>query len=319
MLNDDLLNKTSLELYDLIKEQLKKKREMEFKIKKYKAAQKEKIEEDSSYDTKEEIEKEVKKEKGDFFDKYFKYIKNLIYDLKDSSDLYDNIKSIIDNLNDYYKDKTILRLQIELYKDIHEIYNFIFLENIEDDNYKNELKIEALVYEKKLNIIKSLKDKKEIEYVERNLNNLIFIPTKSSNRTLVDIDKIPQESYPLFIELLDSIRSGIFKNYKRFTSDNSNFEDLFLAEVRYNDARVLFERIGKNEYVIISMFIKKCRNNLGYKNTLYSAISAYKMVKDKLIELSSDPNFLQAQDETTNEIYNILNKNNKNEKKLKKV
>ena len=152
MLNDDLLNKTSLELYDLIKEQLKKKREMEFKIKKYKAAQKEKIEEDSSYDTKEEIEKEVKKEKGDFFDKYFKYIKNLIYDLKDSSDLYDNIKSIIDNLNDYYKDKTILRLQIELYKDIHEIYNFIFLENIEDDNYKNELKIEALVYEKKLNI-----------------------------------------------------------------------------------------------------------------------------------------------------------------------
>ena len=94
---------------------------------------------------------------------------------------------------------------------------------------------------------------------------------------------------------------------------------MFLAEVRYNDARVLFERIGKNEYVIISMFIKKCRNNLGYKNTLYSAISAYKMVKDKLIELSSDPNFLQAQDETTNEIYNILNKNNKNEKKLKKV
>lgn len=319
MLNDDLLNKTSLELYDLIKEQLKKKREMESKIKKYKAAQKEKIEEDSSYDTKEEIEKEVKKEKGDFFDKYFKYIKNLIYDLKDSSDLYDNIKSIIDNLNDYYKDKTILRLQIELYKDIHEIYNFIFLENIEDDNYKNELKIEALVYEKKLNIIKSLKDKKEIEPVERNLNNLIFIPTKSSNRTLVDIDKIPQESYPLFIELLDSIRSGILKNYKRFTSDNSNFEDLVLAEVRYNDARVLFERIGKNEYVIISMFIKKCRNNLGYKNTLYSAISAYKMVKDKLIELSSDPNFLQAQDETTNEIYNILNKNNKNEKKLKKV
>ena len=164
-----------------------------------------------------------------------------------------------------------------------------------------------------------LGDKKEIEYVERNLNNLIFIPTKSSNRTLVDIDKIPQESYPLFIELLDSIRSGILKNYKRFTSDNSNFEDLVLAEVRYNDARVLFERIGKNEYVIISMFIKKCRNNLGYKNTLYSAISAYKMVKDKLIELSSDPNFLQAQDETTNEIYNILNKNNKNEKKLKKV
>ena len=319
MLNDDLLNKTSLELYDLIKEQLKKKREMESKIKKYKAAQKEKIEEDSSYDTKEEIEKEVKKEKGDFFDKYFKYIKNLIYDLKDSSDLYDNIKSIIDNLNDYYKDKTILRLQIELYKDIHEIYNFIFLENIEDDNYKNELKIEALVYEKKLNIIKSLKDKKEIEPVERNLNNLIFIPTKSSNRTLVDIDKIPQESYSLFIELLDSIRNGILKNYKRFTSDNSNFEDLVLAEVRYNDARVLFERIDKNKYVIISMFIKKCRNNLGYKNTLYSAISAYKMVKDKLIELSSDPNFLQAQDETTNEIYNILNKNNKNEKKLKKV
>lgn len=319
MLNDDLLNKTSLELYDLIKEQLKKKREMESKIKKYKAAQKEKIEEDSSYDTKEEIEKEVKKEKSDFFDKYFKYIKNLIYDLKDSSDLYDNIKSIIDNLNDYYKDKTILRLQIELYKDIHEIYNFIFLENIEDDNYKNELKIEALVYEKKLNIIKSLKDKKEIEPVERNLNNLIFIPTKSSNRTLVDIDKIPQESYSLFIELLDSIRSGILKNYKRFTSDNSNFEDLVLAEVRYNDARVLFERIDKNKYVIISMFIKKCRNNLGYKNTLYSAISAYKMVKDKLIELSSDPNFLQAQDETTNEIYNILNKNNKNEKKLKKV
>lgn len=319
MLNDDLLNKTSLELYDLIKEQLKKKREMESKIKKYKATQKEKIEEDSSYDTKEEIEKEVKKEKGDFFDKYFKYIKNLIYDLKDSSDLYDNIKSIIDNLNDYYKDKTILRLQIELYKDIHEIYNFISLENIEDDNYKNELKIEALVYEKKLNIIKSLKDKKEIEPVEKNLNNLIFIPTKSSNRTLVDIDKIPQESYPLFIELLDSIRSGILKNYKRFTSDNSNFEDLVLAEVRYNDARVLFERIDKNKYVIISMFIKKCRNNLGYKNTLYSAISAYKMVKDKLIELSSDSNFLQAQDETTNEIYNILNKNNKNEKKLKKV
>ena len=319
MLNDDLLNKTSLELYDLIKEQLKKKREMESKIKKYKAAQKEKIEEDSSYDTKEKIEKEVKKEKGDFFDKYFKYIKNLIYDLKDSSDLYDNIKSIIDNLNDYYKNKTILRLQIELYKDIHEIYNFISLENIEDDNYKNELKIEALVYEKKLNIIKSLKDKKEIEPVEKNLNNLIFIPTKSSNRTLVDIDKIPQESYPLFIELLDSIRSGILKNYKRFTSDNSNFEDLVLAEVRYNDARVLFERIDKNKYVIISMFIKKCRNNLGYKNTLYSAISAYKMVKDKLIELSSDSNFLQAQDETTNEIYNILNKNNKNEKKLKKV
>lgn len=319
MLNDDLLNKTSLELYDLIKEQLKKKREMESKIKKYKATQKEKIEEDSSYDTKEEIEKEVKKEKGDFFDKYFKYINNLIYDLKDSSDLYDNIKSIIDNLNDYYKDKTILRLQIELYKDIHEIYNFISLENIEDDNYKNELKIEALVYEKKLNIIKSLKDKKEIEPVEKNLNNLIFIPTKSSNRTLVDIDKIPQESYPLFIELLDSIRSGILKNYKRFTSDNSNFEDLVLAEVRYNDARVLFERIDKNKYVIISMFIKKCRNNLGYKNTLYSAISAYKMVKDKLIELSSDSYFLQAQDETTNEIYNILNKNNKNEKKLKKV
>ena len=137
--------------------------------------------------------------------------------------------------------------------------------------------------------------------------------------------------------IIDSCRNKEVKETKRRVSRERDI--LYSSPIlpSFNGVHVL-QHIIKNKNMEIVILQRQARptkvafyddimDNVGMPSLLFAiyildgVIQDAKVVavKDKLIELSSDSNFLQAQDETTNEIYNILNKNNKNEKKLKKV
>ena len=62
-----------------------------------------------------------------------------------------------------------------------------------------------------------------------------------------------------------------------------------IAEVRGFKTRILFDRVGKNTYVVIQMFVKKCDNDKGYKQSVQNRVMWYKKKRSEIVEqLTSD-------------------------------
>ena len=84
-------------------------------------------------------------------------------------------------------------------------------------------------------------------------------------RVIDEIEKISKSSPEFcseFLELFQSIQDGSFKRVKRFLNNNKL---VGISEVRGFKPRVVFDRIGKNDYAIITAFLKKCDNDRGYE------------------------------------------------------
>ena len=109
--------------------------------------------------------------------------------------------------------------------------------------------------------------------------------------------------------MLESICTGTFKNVKTFTN---NEQLKGLSEVRGDKARVIFDRIDSNIYVIIYMFIKKTDKNASYKAALQNRNELYKLNYDDMKALAiSSEEYLQENRAIKNKIYHILTKENK--------
>lgn len=140
-------------------------------------------------------------------------------------------------------------------------------------------------------------------YTEENV--LVFLETANSNACLLSDLKskeVPSESYPSFIRLLRSIQDGSFQNIKKLETDAS------LYEVKDGSSRVVFTRVYKNYYCVLTAFIKKSlwekelRQNL--RNVTNNYLSQASMIYGQLREGNIE--YLEKQKEFEEQLFSLL-------------
>ncbi len=247
-------------------------------------------------------------------DFYYQNLKKLI----NSPDLYEKIKDILPSKTDYTYNEVIRGIKLRFLKDINENYQIInyFKEDISAADLE-EFKTQITLDNEKIKLINLIQNKKEpsVTVNEKTVNELIFTTTSGGNiRALEEINYISQEFYSSLKILLDSIIDGTFKNLKHFNNHN----DLVgVSQVKDYQTRVVFKRIGKNAYAIITMFIKKSDNDKGYKLNLINRINEFRNQEDRLKQSLDNEEFIAENRHYKEELYNILLQSSKNKTLIK--
>ncbi len=315
----DLEKTTQLELSDAIEQNRKTAKLMRQEIDKLKQANK-------SYELNKKEEKEeaillIEEEKNkmdsdnDFFnevDYYFNFLD--IINLSDN--IKEEIRSILPSDKKTNYDNIIMCLKMGLLKNIKDIKDL--LEEEKEALSKEDLeefKAEINLNQKKIDIITEI-EKDNTTTSEKSLkNNFFFVTTAGGNARVIDeINDMDVDYLESFKGLFESITDGTFKNVKRF---NSNNKISGISEVKDFKTRVVFDRIGKYDYAIITAFTKKSNNDKGYLISLELKIKNYLNQKEKMISLLNNDDFRKENHLLEQELYNKLSISNK-EKKLRK-
>ena len=315
----DLEKTTQLELSDAIEQNRKTAKLMRQEIDKLKQANK-------SYELNKKEEKEeaillIEEEKNkmdsdnDFFnevDYYFNFLD--IINLSDN--IKEEIRSILPSDKKTNYDNIIMCLKMGLLKNIKDIKDL--LEEEKEALSKEDLeefKAEINLNQKKIDIITEI-EKDNTTTSEKSLkNNFFFVTTAGGNARVIDeINDMDVDYLESFKGLFESITDGTFRNVKRF---NSNNKISGISEVKDFKTRVVFDRIGKYDYAIITAFTKKSNNDKGYLISLELKIKNYLNQKEKMISLLNNDDFRKENHLLEQELYNKLSISNK-EKKLRK-
>lgn len=253
-----------------------------------------------------------------YFDEEFEneveYYFSQLDSLSDLENIKENSSNILPSSKKPNFKKIILRLKLELIKNIKAINELINEErkNISKEDLE-DFKYEILLEKTKIKILDN-----KLSNVENNIiteevedNNLIFIPTISGNiRVLEELEKIDQEYLEGFKVLFNSIKDGTLKNVKRFVNNKT----LNVSEVKGDKIRVIFDRIGKNDYAIITAIIKKCGNDRGYVSPIEGKIKNYENQKDNIKKCLENDDFREQNKKYEIELFNILNNVDSNSK-----
>lgn len=222
----------------------------------------------------------------------------------------DELLAILPSRKSHYFKNIVIRLQAEAIKDIKEIYEFI---NVEKENIDKEdletFKSEINKLERKIKLLKEVLDEKveEAAVTTEVCNKLVLVPTLSGNiRIIDDIEHISTEFYPSFLELINSIVDGTFKRVKRFNDYLTR-----TCEVRGYQTRVVFSRLDRNTYALITAFVKKTDNGREYQEYLKNRIGEYRKIEDNLKKKLTSKEFMENNDFYVNELLDILGENDK--------
>ena len=238
------------------------------------------------------------------------------YQKLDDQFTYEDIISIIPSKDNYYYEDIINRLIAESYKEIKEINELV----IGDSSLtkKEYLECSALIEKEKTKIDYLRKSKLEEDEVitKDHKNRIVLVPTIGGNIRVIDeLEHIAGDYYDSFLELINSIINGKFKNVKTF---NNNNQLIGISEVKAFKTRVVFSRLDKNTYALITAFIKKSDTDKLYKESLTRKVSHYKENESKLKEKIKDEEFMKLNELYVNELFNLLSPKDK-EIELKKV
>lgn len=301
-------HKTSM----LIDKEVKKLKELSSKSTK-------RVEDDNKTPEKEMIYDEADEVNSELDDKvdYYNY---LISSIDDCEDLQDQIESSLPNPNTGDYKTIVLRLKLKLLKSIKETADFISECREEfDDEDLEEYKEEIRLCSKKLEILKSESNEEVNENKTSTKNNFFFPVSSMGNIRVIDeIEKISKSSPEFcseFLELFQSIQDGSFKRVKRFLNNNKL---VGISEVRGFKPRVVFDRIGKNDYAIITAFLKKCDNDRGYKDSLELKIQKYMSQRDNIVKKLNNPEYRALNEQYTNELFGKLGYNKEESKSIEK-
>ena len=228
----------------------------------------------------------------DEVDYYYDAIHNLPADNID-----ENLEGLLPSKKHPYYKKLMLRLKAEILRKNKEIKDFIGQERLTAEEAEDFRK-EILIEKKKINVINELLAPKEATQVELKAigqeNSLIFVPTLSGRiRVFDELESMPGEYYDELYDLFASIQCGTFKGVKRFKSSNYGG----VSEVRGKMLRVVFDRLDKNTYAIITIFAKKFDNTTGYRVSLESAIQTYLAMEDDITKSLNNPEFISLHKE----------------------
>lgn len=224
----------------------------------------------------------------------------------------DDFYDVLPSRNSYrYKD-VMLRLMAESVKEIKQL-NELFLGEPLSKEEMEEVKSLVVNEKRKIDLIKGVLNKKETKTTkkkEEEKNSVIFAPTTGGNiRVIEEMKDIDASYYPAFKELLDSIIDGSFKGVKAF---NNNVDLNGVSEVKGHGVRIVFKRISKKTYALVTAFVKRSTNERGYRDSLKSKVADYRLMHDKLKEKCNDSKFMEENEFYLEELYNILGQNEKN-------
>ena len=258
-----------------------------------------------------QIQDEKKVEEDDF-EKEFEYYFGEFKGLKEHTT--ESIKNVLPEPSNYYYEKIIMRLIAEISRDIKEYREILItfgstMDKEELEEYRNEI-----VFNNAVRLI--LKDilftEEKEEYLDEK-NKLIFVPIKSTGKIRVfdEMKDIPEEEYPGFIELFQSIKDGTFKNAKRFTN-NVNLSGA--SEVKGHQIRIVYQRLSKDCYAIVSVFMKKTQNNDNYRKAVEAKYTEYKAMEKELKESIKNPEFLEKHKKYEDDLFRMLGYDKDNSK-----
>jgi hypothetical protein len=313
---------SSEEIFEVISENHKTSTLIDKEVKKLKelsSKSTKRVEDDNKTPEKEMIYDEADEVNSELDDKvdYYNY---LISSIDDCEDLQDQIESSLPNPNTGDYKTIVLRLKLKLLKRIKETADFISECREEfDDEDLEEYKEEIRLCSKKLEILKSESNEEVNENKTSTKNNFFFPVSSMGNIRVIDeIEKISKSSPEFcseFLELFQSIQDGSFKRVKRFLNNNKL---VGISEVRGFKPRVVFDRIGKNDYAIITAFLKKCDNDRGYKDSLELKIQKYMSQRDNIVKRLNNPEFRALNEQYTNELFGKLGYNKEDSKSIEK-
>lgn len=243
-------------------------------------------------------------EEDDFLeelDYYISEFKNL-----DWKNIESGLDDVLPTRSNYNYESIVLRLIMEVAKDIKDINEIITEEadTLSKDELK-EYKEEIISLNKAINVLRD-KLKEEVNTNESVVkeNKLVFLPTSLGNiRVFDEIKDIPQEYYSGFLGLFNSIKDGSFKNIRRFESNNKLTG---LIEVKDFKIRVAFQRLSKDTYLIVSMFMKKSQRDKGYRKALETRYAECKTMLDDIRKNIEDEDFMQLQKGYEEELFRLL-------------
>lgn len=313
---------SSEEIFEVISKNHKTSMLMDKEVKKLKelsSNKDKKVEKASQTSEKEMMCNDVDEVNSELDDKvdYYNY---LISSIDDCDDLKEQIESSLPNPNTSDYKMIVLRLKLKLLKRIKETADFIAecREEFDDDDLE-EYKEEIRLCSKKLEILKS-ESNEEINENKISTKNNFFFPISSMGniRVIDEIEKISKSGSEFcseFLELFQSIQDGSFKRVRRFLNNNKL---VGISEVRGFKPRVVFDRIGKNDYAIITAFLKKCDNDKGYKESLELKIQKYMSQRDNMIKNLNNSEYRTLNEQYTNELFEKLGYNNENSKNIEK-
>lgn len=224
----------------------------------------------------------------------------------DEEDLFDLLPS---KKSYRYKD-ILLRLIAESTKEINELREFSNENDTTSDDLQ-EIKKLILNEQRKISLLKGLLSKKEDnkDEVIEDKNSLILVPTTGGNiRVISEIENMSIEYMPLFKELFDSIINGTFKGLKGFNNNNALNG---MREVRGNGVRVVFKRLTKKNYAIVTAFIKRSNNDAGYIDSLKSKVADFRLIQDQIKNNLNNQEFMNQNDLYVEELFNILGEEEK--------
>lgn len=318
-LDDEISSK---EIFEVISENHKTSMLIDKEVKKLKelsSKSTKRVEDDNKTPEKEMIYDEADEVNSELDDKvdYYNY---LISSIDDCEDLQDQIESSLPNPNTGDYKTIVLRLKLKLLKSIKETADFISECREEfDDEDLEEYKEEIRLCSKKLEILKSESNEEVNENKTSTKNNFFFPVSSMGNIRVIDeIEKISKSSPEFcseFLELFQSIKDGSFKRVKRFLNNNKL---VGISEVRGFKPRVVFDRIGKNDYAIITAFLKKCDNDRGYKDSLELKIQKYMSQRDNIVKKLNNPEYRALNEQYTNELFGKLGYNKEESKSIEK-
>ena len=252
----------------------------------------------------EENQEEISKRKKEVFEEEIDFY---LSELSEVKDLDTDFKSALPVKKKQNYEKIVRRLILESYKNIKDINDFILeLDSEISKEDLTSLKEEILLENKKIRLMQDylIKDEKDIIEEDNEDNNLIFVETTYGNiRALEELKRIDNEHYSNFKELLQSIKDGTFKDVKRF-KNNDALDGLF--EVRLPYARIVFKRLNKNTYAIITAFVKKTRNSKSYRESLIKRVLDYKNIEEDIKKKIEDNNYILKNKNIEAEIFEML-------------
>lgn len=312
---------SSEEIFEVISKNHKTSMLMDKEVKKLKelsSNKDKKVEKASQTSEKEMMCNDVDEVNSELDDKvdYYNY---LISSIDDCDDLKEQIESSLPNPNTSDYKMIVLRLKLKLLKRIKETADFIAECREEFDDDLEEYKEEIRLCSKKLEILKS-ESNEEINENKISTKNNFFFPISSMGniRVIDEIEKISKsgpEFCSEFLELFQSIQDGSFKRVRKFLNNNKL---VGISEVRGFKPRVVFDRIGKNDYAIITAFLKKCDNDKGYKESLELKIQKYMGQRDNMIKNLNNSEYRTLNEQYTNELFEKLGYNNENSRNIEK-
>lgn len=245
--------------------------------------------------------------------KYFLQDYSLLEEGFDEEELFDMLPS-----KKLYRYKDILyRLIAESYKEIKILNEFASDSTIKSADLE-DIKSLILNEKRKIDLVKEFLNKKE-EKVELNdeKNSLILVPTTGGNiRILSELESMPIEYMPLFKELVDSIVDGTFKNVKGFNNNNTLNG---VSEVKGPGVRIVFKRLSKNKYALITAFIKRSNNDMGYQDSLRSKVADFRLIHDDLKANLDNQEFIDENNKYVLELYRLLGQDDKKPQNSKGV